>query len=294
MISFSKQIKNEIMCGEILAYCCCSAELSAYILLFGKKNDNFIEISIENEELANRICLLGTKVLKTNISYLKLNNLCSIMINSGNKFNEKYGVLFNEQKKYDIITNMYKKNCCRASFLRGVFLATGSLSNPKKNYNLEFIFKSKEILDIVSDVFYNSGFELKSIKRKTNEVLYIKKSDAICDILTYVGAYKAQMEIINLKIERELRNDVNRTSNGETANYDKTLKASIRHITAIEKISKEKGLETLSQELYETANLRIKHRDISLGELALKHNPPLTKSGINHRLNKILKIANEL
>lgn len=294
MISFSKQIKNEILSGEIFAYCCSSAELSAYILLFGKKNNNFLEIHIENEELAKRICLLAAKVLKTNVSYLMLNNTCSIMINAGNKFDEKFGHLFDEIKKPDLISNMYKKSCCRASFLRGVFLSSGTITDPEKNYNLEFSFKFKDVSDIVKDVLKNSGFELKAIKRKTNEVLYIKKSDTICDILTFIGAHKAPLEILSLKTEREFWNEANRAANGETANYDKTLKASIKHITAIEKILKEKGSDFLSEELLETATLRMKYKDISIGELALKHNPPMTKSGINHRLNKILKIAEEL
>ena len=293
MVSFSRQIKNELLSSDISAYCCSMAELAAYIFLLGRKNDGSVEIFVDSEEFAERICLLVSKVLKTSVSYLKLGNGYSIMIIYGNKFNEKFKFLYNKNN-VDIFINTYKKNCCRAAFVKGVFLASGILIDPEKTYNLEFSFKSQLVSEQIQCLFENLGFSFKLVKRKSSYVLYVKKSDTICDILTFIGAYKAHMEILNLKIERELRNDMNRTSNSETANLDKTLKASTKHITAIEKISRIKGLDFLSQELYEAATLRLTYRDLSLGELALKVTPPITKSGINHRLNKILKIAEEI
>lgn len=294
MISFSKQIKNEFLSADISAYCCSAAELAAYIYLLGKKTDNSVEITVDNEEFAARICALACKVLKTSVNFLKLGNTCSIMLNCGNKFNEKYSFLYKNIEDEKTFIDAYKKNCCRAAFVKGVFLSAGTIIDPEKTYNIEFSFKSADIAKKISCLFEECGFGLKTAVRKSNYILYVKKSDTICDILTFMGAYKAQMKILNLKIERELRSEVNRSSNGETANLDKTLEASIRHITAIEKISRVKGLDYLPQELFETATLRLMYRDLSLEELGKKLNPPITKSGINHRLNKIMKIADTL
>ena len=294
MISFSRQIKNEILVEDVSVFCCSQSELAAYIFLIGKKKDNSIEFTVDTEEFAERICSLIFKVFKMNVSYLKLSNGFSIMLNCGSKFEEKYGFIFKNELKISVLADTYKKNCCRASFIKGVFLSCGSLVDPRKNYNLEFSFKNSVIAEKILYLLENIGFEFKTVIRKSNYVLYVKKSDVICDILTFIGAYNAQMQILNLKIEREVRNDFNRASNIETANIDKTVKASIKHITAIEKISRKKGLDYLPQELYEVATLRLIHRDLSLGELSGKLSKPITKSGINHRLNKIMKIADEI
>ena len=293
MISFSRQIKNDILKAEIGAYCCSSAELCAYIMLIGKKKESSIEFQLDDEIFANRISMLVIKVLKINTRPIKLGSVYSLMVNLTPKFFEKYGFLFENNNK-DKILCVYKKSCCRAAFLKGVFLATGVLVNPEKNYNLEFSIKSYDNCMTISCLAEEMGIEMKHTKRKRNNILYVKNSDTICDILTYVGAYSAQMKILNLKIEREVRSDLNRASNGETANMDKTIKASIKHIKAIEKIEKTKGLDYLPEELYETAKLRLEYRDLSIRELADKHKDPISKSGINHRLNKIVFIAENM
>ncbi len=294
MLSFSKQLKNEIIMQDISAYCCSVSELAAYILILGKRKNDSLEILVEDENFANRIALISSKVLKTKVDYLKLSKDYSVLLNCGNKFSEKFGYLFSDLFSANTFSDVYKKNCCRAAFLRGLFLSCGTIINPEKNYNLEFSFKERSLALSVQYLLNSLDFELKLISRKGKFVLYVKKSDTICDILTFVGAYKAQMEILNLKIEREVRNDVNRTSNGETANLDKTFKAAIKHITAIEKISKTNGLESLSDELYETAVLRLNNREASIDELSKMFKTPITKSGVNHRLNKLVKIADEL
>ena len=179
MISFSKQIKNELLCADISAYCCSVSELAAYIYLIGRKKENSVEISVENTAFAERICELASKVLKTNVSYLKLGNACSIMLICGNKFNEKYGFLYKENLSEDIFVNTYKKNCCRAAFIKGVFIAAGTLTDPEKNYNLEFSFKSHEAAEKTRRLFQASGFMLKSAIRKSSRILYVIKSDTI-------------------------------------------------------------------------------------------------------------------
>ena len=294
MVSFSRQIKNEILLQDNTAYCCSSAELCAYILLLGRKKSGAVEIISENELLANRIAGLASRALKIKLIPLKLGNSYSLLLNCENKAMQKFSFIFENNLKPQIFVQMYKKNCCRAAFIKGVFISCGTITDPEKNYNLEFTFKNKDAAEAVKSLFNSYGFELKSANRKSAYVLYVKKSDVICDILALMGAYTAQMKIINLKIEREVHSEVNRTSNGETANLDKTFKAAIKHITAIEKISKKKGLSSLPEELYETALLRISNKEASLEELAGMFDTPITKSGVNHRLNRIMKIAEKL
>lgn len=298
MLSFSKRIKDDLLMLPVPPYCCSSAELCAYIMLLGKFNNGFVDITVEDKFLSDRISALCFKVLKQSGEPLKLRGGYSIILENKGKTKEKYGFLFSEKKDeepFDFkLDNIYKKSCCIAAFLRGAFIASGTLMNPEKSYNLEISAKNKKTAQAVSALAFKLGVELKTAVRKGRAVLYVKNSDTICDVLTYIGAHNAQMEILNLKIERELRSDLNRSSNGEIANMDKTIKASISHIAAIEKIENKMGLDALGEELCETARLRKEHRDLSIDALAKKHSTPISKSGVNHRLKKIIKIAEGL
>lgn len=294
MISFSQKIKTELLEKEATVYCCSAAELASYLLILGRDDGDYISIASENEGLIDRIIKLSGKVLKINIKPLKLGGTYSLMISKGQKFRERYDFLFDKKKEEPELLKIYKKDCCRSSFIKGIFVSCGLIVDPEKNYNLEFFFKTKELSDIVREMFLSLELELKETKRKNMYILYTKNSNIICDFLTRIGAHNEQMQVLNLKIEREYRNDYNRIINSEIANMDKTIKASIKHIRAIEKIKKQKGLEYLPQELYEVAVLRLENRDLSIGALAEKLNSPITKSGLNHRLNKILKIAEEI
>ena len=137
------------------------------------------------------------------------------------------------------------------------------------------------------------GLEFKSANRRSSFVLYSKQSDTICDVLTIVGAHSAQMEVLNVKIEREMRNDWNRVANSENANFDKVVVAAVRQIKAIDKIESTIGIDSLPEELQQVARLRLENKDLSLDALGKKLNPPLSKSGVNHRIKKILEIAEE-
>ncbi len=293
MISFSQKIKSELLRREAPAYCCAAAELASYILVLGKDSDEFVNISAENELLISHIVQLIKKVLKSNVNPLKIGSTYSLMLPKGQKFKEKYACFYDGLKE-SLVADIYKKDCCRAAFIKGIFIASGSIVNPEKNYSLEFSFKDKALLNAVSFVFKQLNLELKEAVRKSSDILYTKNSNIICDFLTRIGAHNEYMQILNLKIERELRNDFNRAVNSEIANMDKTIKASIKHITAIEKIKDKKGLEILPDELYELAVLRLENKNMSISELALNLKEPITKSGVNHRLNKIMKIADTL
>ena len=179
----------------------------------------------------------------------------------------------------------------RISFLRGAFLACGSMNNPQKEYQLEFVlndYNQVEILSYVLD-FYNFAF--KTIERKNYFVLYIKDSECIEDILTLMGATKSSLSIMQIKIMKNVRNKINRVTNCETANIDKTISASYKQIKNIDYLIETGVFETLPDNLKKTAEIRKKHPEMSLKEIAAKLGDNVTKSCINHRLNKISKIA---
>lgn len=293
MISFSKRIKDDLVMLPVPPYCCSAAELCAYIMILGSFEDGFCKIFAEDKFLSDRISALFYKVLKLKTEPIKLKGGYCIMFENSGKAKEKYGFLFLGEENFKL-ENIYKKSCCTAAFLRGAFVASGTLMNPEKSYNLEILLKNTQTAETVKRLVSTIGIETKIAKRKLRAVLYVKNSDTICDILTYMGAHNAQMEILNLKIEREIRNSLNRSSNGETANMDKTIRAAVASISAIEKIDQRRGLESLGEELCETAVLRLEYRDLSIDALAKKHKNPITKSGVNHRLKKIMKIAEEL
>lgn len=196
----------------------------------------------------------------------------------------------NSELDRKIDQTLIRKECCRRSFMRGIFLSCGSVSDPQKNYNLELVTPTSVLCQQLKELLNKEGFPFKTVMRKSKCVLYLKNSEAISDFLMYMGAYQSQMELINIKIEKEIRNDFNRAANSETANLEKTINAAVAQIQAIETIQKTIGLENLPEELKEIALLRLKYKDLSLSELGARLKKPLSKSGVNHRLKKLMKL----
>lgn len=186
---------------------------------------------------------------------------------------------------------MIRKECCRRSMMRGIFLACGTVIDPRKNYNLELVIPSLTTGEELRNILVKEGFPFKTVVRNSKYVLYLKNSEAIADFLLYMGAYHAQMELLNVKIEKEIRNDFNRAANSETANLEKTINAAVEQIRAIDKLRQNIGLENLPEDIREIAVLRMEHKDVSLSELGTLAVPPLSKSGVNHRMKKLMKLA---
>ena len=185
---------------------------------------------------------------------------------------------------------LIRKECCRRSLMRGIFLSCGTVIDPKKNYNLELVTPTRTLCEELHELLKKEGFPFKVVMRKSKCVLYLKNSEAISDFLMYMGAYQSQMELLNIKIEKEIRNDFNRAANSETANLEKTINAAVSQIQAIDRIQKTVGLDNLPEDLKEIALLRLNYKDLSLSELGARMQPPLSKSGVNHRLKKLMKI----
>ena len=186
---------------------------------------------------------------------------------------------------------MLEEECCRASFLRGAFLAGGSVTDPAKRYHLELVTSHYHVNRELQALLLEMGFQPKETTRKSNYLTYFKQSGAIEDFLTSIGAPLSAMEVMNAKVEKHLRNGVNRRFNCDVANLDKAVEAAQEQIEAIRRIEAGVGLDTLPDKLRETAALRVEHPELSLSQLAELCDPPITKSALNHRLRKLVELS---
>lgn len=179
----------------------------------------------------------------------------------------------------------------RGCFLRGVFLKCGSVSAPGRNFMLSFSLRDEEYADYIAELLSSAGFPPKRTHRRSKPILYYKASESIEDVLSFIGATKAALDIISAKVMSDVRNTANRLCNAETANLDRTAKAAAEQCEAIRLLQKQGVIGSLSPELRECAELRIKNPDASLEELRLLLREPVSKSGLNHRLKKLIEIS---
>ena len=184
-----------------------------------------------------------------------------------------------------------KKKCCKKAFLKGAFLAAGSMSDPEKTYHLEMISHQKVLAQELNDLMTFFNLNAKIIKRKGYYVVYLKEGENIVDFLNIIGAHGALLDLENVRIIKEVRNNVNRIVNCETANLQKTVDASIRQVDNIKYIRDNLGFDNLPDNLKQIAELRLENSDASLKELGEMLSPSLGKSGVNHRLRKLDEIA---
>ncbi len=179
-------------------------------------------------------------------------------------------------------------------FLMGAFLACGSIIDPNKSYHLEYAARCESLASDLSEMLLLVGVKAKILERKGDYVVYIKESEQIEDILTFMGATSSSLEIMNVKILKDIRNKANRIANCDSANIEKTVAASVRQIEEIELIERTVGLSSLSDELREAAELRLENPELSLRELGQMFSVPLGRSGVNHRFKRLSAIAEEI
>ncbi len=182
----------------------------------------------------------------------------------------------------------------KKDFLRRVFLLDGYIANPEKEYHLEILTDEKSLADIICEILKEYGISAKVIEKKYKFATYVKEADSIALFLNIIGAHNALFKFEDAKITHEMNNQINRVVNCETANLSKIVNTAVRQVEAIKKIKKKVGFNNLPENLREIAELRLKNPEISLLELGKLLNPPLGKSGVNHRLKKLEEIANEL
>ena len=184
-------------------------------------------------------------------------------------------------------------NGCFSAFMRGVFLVRGRVTDPGKAYHMELVFKNEDERDALAALMADFGQEMKTSHRKTDFLLYRKGSESIEDFLAFIGSNKILFEFMNRKIVKEFRNNANRAANCDAGNIRRSLEASGRQVSAVRSLISSGKIETLSEELKATAYLRLQYESLSLEDLAQKTSPPISKSGLNHRLEKIIRIAEE-
>ncbi len=197
-----------------------------------------------------------------------------------------------DEQPGNIKESVLKCQYCLSHFLRGAFLCCGSVHRPESSYQLEFTVEDEVAAENLRIALLLGGFEPHQSKRKQAILLYFKESEIIVDLLNFIGAQKAAFQIINTKILKDLRNNANRAANCDTANINKAVAAAKVQIDAIMSLEARGTLRRLSAELTETAALRVQNPDASLAELAALHDPPVTKSGVTHRLAKLVKLSN--
>ena len=194
-----------------------------------------------------------------------------------------------------VVKNLIIQNsCCRRAFIRGAFLAAGSISDPEKFYHFEIVCASMEKAEQLKEIIATFSVEAKIVVRKKYYVVYIKEGSQIVEILSVMEAPVALMELENIRILKEMRNSVNRQVNCETANINKTVSAAVKQLEDIEYIRDTVGLDYLPESLAEIAQARLERPDATLKELGEALSPPVGKSGVNHRLRKVSAIAENL
>lgn len=301
MKSFSGLTKEELYKSGNSSPCCDSAEYAGMLLFGSGISHKAIKFVTESSDVIDRYAALCR-----NLGFepeIKRSADGAARYTAQITEAARIITVLNDYELIDPVTGLIKRriaesvterDCCLRAFIKGAFMGGGTVIDPNKNYNLEIVTPYMGLSREFSDILKRAGFEFRTVVRKSKYVLYIKNSETILDFLTYIGAYKAQMELINIKIEKEIRNDFNRSSNSETANIDKTINAAIRQIQAIELIDEKIGLSELPDELRELAALRLKNKAMSLSELGGLLVPPLGKSGVNHRFQKIIALAERL
>ncbi|MCR6545166.1 DNA-binding protein WhiA [Dehalobacterium formicoaceticum] len=313
-MSFSVKTKNEL--AQIISHkkCCQLAELAALFRMDGTiQISAYQKISLavitENAAVARKIFKLTkerfgiqTEILVHKKNRLKKNNVYSIRIPPQPQVANVLRLLgfvdgennwvMNYQKSFP--SELVRDVCCKKAYLRGAFLGGGSVNNPEGTYHLEIISNNKDHAEIIADLMHDFHLPAKISRRKNWYVVYLKESDQIVNCLNVLGAHQALLDFENTRIMKEMRNQVNRLVNCETANLNKTVDAAVRQIEAINLIEATTGLNKLSPALKQVAELRLAYPDLSLKELGETATPKIGKSGISHRMRKLEMIADRL
>ena len=196
----------------------------------------------------------------------------------------------------EVLSQIYQKcrcDVCREVFWRKLFVYYGSITDPEKSYHMEFSFYHESERDVIIEMLLDTGFEFRPSTRKNKYIMYVKDSAGIEDFLVYMGAHGAAFDVMNSKIVHEFRNSVNRQVNCDTANIEKQLQAVRKYTDAIQWLVESGKIDSLPTDLKETAILRIENDQLSLADLGKLMNPPVSKSGIRHRLERILALTDK-
>ncbi|MCI8574095.1 MAG: DNA-binding protein WhiA [Oscillibacter sp.] len=303
-MSFSFETKNELCRLPVQTLCCARAEVYGILLYCHTFRSDEVRIITENFNFAARLPQLFRRAF--DVEFDRSPDLAAHPGGGG-----KLVYQITEQKKLDHIINllgydprqnlalhinfaMAEEECCRAAFLRGCFFAGGSLTDPSKRYHLELTSSHLQASRELEALLRECGYPPKSVARNGSFVTYFKQSNQIAEFLKWIGAPEAAVAMLSTKKEKGLRNSVNRRLNCDSANLDKAVEAAQGQLEAIRKLRTAGLLERMPDKLQETAALRLEYPELTLSELAEEFDPPVTKSCLNHRLRKILTLAEGL
>ena len=296
-MSFSSEVKKEMVSLPVLSDCCKHAE--AYgLLLFGRSfSSAAVSFAAENRAVSEKYAACVRQITGVEPDYSdRPGKMAIVSVKTAverravlNAFGHSAGELSLRINRANL-----SDECCFSAFMRGVFLACGSISSPEKNYHLEFVVPFLKLSNDLFSFLQELGFSPKHVLRKGYHIIYFKDSANIEDLLTLMGATNATLRLIGVKVDKDMRNHVNRRVNFETANIDRSVQAGTMQVAAIRKIEKTRGLDSLPQGLQEIARMRLENPEATLYELEELFDGRLSRSGINHRLKRLEQIASQL
>ena len=297
-MSFSTQVKAELCRAPLSRKCCAQAEAYGVLLYCSLSTPAEVRITTESPEFAARLPQLFQKAFQVRFDRLPAEGAGKriFSITAPDKLSALWSVFGHDPAEalvHHINYAVLEEDHCRTAFLRGAFLAGGSVTDPAKRYHLELATSHLSVSRELHALLLEMGFSPKESRRKANAITYFKQSDAIEDVLTAMGAPLAAMELMNAKAEKDLRGSINRRVNCEAANLDKAVDAAQGQIEAIYKLEERGMLENLPDKLKEAVDLRMAHPELTLSQLAELCDPPVSKSAFNHRLRKLMELSKQ-
>ena len=297
-MSFCSNVKAELCRLPLNRICCAVAEAYGVLLFCNTFSPLGLRIVTESRDFAVRLPKLFKKAFGLEFDQLPEQEQGKMVFvleapEKLLKIYEAFGLESETTVSLHVNLAVLEEECCKISFLRGAFMAGGSVTDPEKRYHLELATSHLRVSREVYSLLMELGFFPKDVTRGGNSILYFKQSDYIEDVLTTLGAPVNAMRIMEAKVEKDLRNDVNRRVNCETANLGKAVDAAQEQLAAIRRLEANGTYGDLPDKLRKTAELRKANPEATLLELAQMQDPPLTKSAINHRMRKILELSKQ-
>ncbi len=308
-MSFSSEVKDEVAKIRVSDYKLILSELAGITPMCGilnfKNNKISMEYITENAPVARRIFTflrryfgfdvevknVKSTQLKKNIFiiYISQDESCRLLLDELKYIKGASVFMINYSPTLLIKSNNEKK-----AYIRGAFMGSGSITDPQKGYHLEFVSENESNANFLMETINEFGLNSKVIMRKEKYIVYIKDSEQISDFLSLIGAYNSVLKYENIRVIKDMRNNVNRIVNCETANLNKTVKSSYDQVEDIKLIDREIGIENLDDDLKSIARIRLENRSMSLNDIANSLDPKVSKSTVNYRFKKLRKIANKL
>jgi len=299
-MTFSGEIKAELCRAPLNRPCCAAAEAYGVLLYANSFSAREIRIITGSGAFAARLPKLFKRAFGFGFDRVTggggETGRTVLSVTDGEKIRrifDRFGYDVSSALVHHINLGVLEEDCCKASFLRGAFLAGGSMSDPAKRCHLEFVTDHKTVAGETYSMLLEMGFSPRDTLRAGHYVIYFKQSDAAEDLFTTIGASVAALGLMNAKVEKDMRNAINRRVNCDSANADKIVSAAQSQLDRIRELDAEIGLENLPEDLSALALLRVANPEASLSDLAMLSDPPVTKSCINHRLRKLMSYTAE-